>query len=124
GNIIITKNGVKVLDFGLAKLASEGMPAGSGENIETMTEPITRAGSVLGTLYYMAPEQVEAKETDERSDIVSFGIVFYEMITVQRPFTGDTQAAVLAALLKDPPPPTSKREPSVPRPLDRVLRRR
>src|SRR6185369_7750258 len=73
GNIIITKNGAKVLDFGLAKLASERVPAGSTDNVETMTEPITRAGSVLGTMYYMSPEQVEAKETDERSDIFSFG---------------------------------------------------
>src|SRR5579862_9197771 len=105
GNIIITRNGVKVLDFGLAKLASERMPSGSADNIETVTEPITRAGSVLGTLYYMAPEQVEAKDSDERSDIFSFGVVFYEMITGQRPFTGDTQAATLASLMKDQPPP-------------------
>ena len=123
GNIIITKNGAKVLDFGLAKLASERTPGGSSETTETMTEPITRAGAVLGTLYYMAPEQVEAKETDERSDIFSFGVVFYEMITGQRPFTGDTQAAVLAALLKDPPPPMSQRQPAVPRALERVVRK-
>jgi len=84
GNIIITKNGVKVLDFGLSKLSSERLPTPSGDNLETVTEPITRAGAVLGTLHYMAPEQVEAKETDERSDIFSFGVVFYEMITGQR----------------------------------------
>src|SRR5580658_6575485 len=59
GNIIITKNGVKVLDFGLAKLSSEKVSGDSAANIETMTEPITRAGAVLGTLYYMSPEQVE-----------------------------------------------------------------
>src|SRR5579862_2738317 len=101
GNIMITKNGVKVLDFGLAKLASERVPSDSTDNVETVTEPITKSGSVLGTLYYMAPEQVEGKDTDERSDIFSFGVVFYEMITGQRPFTGDSQAAVLAALMKD-----------------------
>jgi serine/threonine protein kinase/Tol biopolymer transport system component len=123
GNIIITKNGVKVLDFGLARLASERMPAGSAANVETMTEPITRVGSVLGTPYYMSPEQVEAKEADERSDIFSFGIVFYEMITGQRPFTGDTQAAVLASLMKDPPPPMSQRQPAVPRQLERVVKK-
>ena len=71
----------------------------------------------------MAPEQVEGKETDERSDIFSFGVVFYEMITGQRPFTGDTQAAVLASLLKDQPPPMSQRQPAVPRPLERVVRK-
>jgi serine/threonine protein kinase len=123
GNIIITKNGVKVLDFGLAKLSSERLPSASAENIDTVTEPITRAGAVLGTLYYMAPEQVEAKECDERSDIFSFGAVFYEMITGQRPFTGDTQAAVLASLMKDQPAAMNQRQPAVPRALERVVRK-
>lgn len=123
GNIIITKNGVKVLDFGLAKLGSERVAGASAENIDTVTEPITRAGAVLGTLYYMAPEQVEAKECDERSDIFSFGAVFYEMITGQRPFTGDTQAAVLASLMKDSPPPIHHRQPAVPKALERVVRK-
>src|SRR5579863_3344487 len=118
GNIIVTRNGVKVLDFGLARLKSERLPSASAENIETVTEPITRAGAILGTLYYMSPEQVEAKEADERSDIFSFGAVFYEMITGQRPFTGDTQASVLASLMKDQPPPISQRQPAVPRALE------
>jgi serine/threonine protein kinase len=123
GNIIITRNGVKVLDFGLAKLSNEKSSGDSAANIETVTEPITRAGAILGTLYYMAPEQVEGKEADERSDIFSFGVVFYEMITGQRPFSGDTQAAVLAALLKDQPPPMSQSQPAVPRQLERVVRK-
>jgi len=126
GNIIIGKNGVKVLDFGLARLISERMPSATNENadnIATVTEPITRAGAILGTLYYMAPEQVEAKEADERSDIFSFGVVFYEMITGQRPFTGDTQAATLASLMKDQPPPMNQRQPAVPRALERVVRK-
>jgi eukaryotic-like serine/threonine-protein kinase len=123
GNIIITRNGVKVLDFGLAKLSTEKLSTDSAANIDTMTEPITRAGAILGTLYYMAPEQVEGKETDERSDIFSFGIVLYEMITGHRPFTGDTQAAVLASLLKDQPPPMNQRQPATPRALERVVRK-
>jgi len=123
GNIIITRNGVKVLDFGLAKLSTDRLSSDSAASIETMTEPITRAGAILGTLYYMAPEQVEGKETDERSDIFSFGVVLYEMITGQRPFTGDTQAAVLAALLKDQPAPMSQRQPATPRALERVVRK-
>jgi serine/threonine protein kinase/Tol biopolymer transport system component len=127
GNIIITKNGAKVLDFGLAKVSPEKISAESAANIQTITEPITRAGAILGTLYYMSPEQVEGKEADERSDIFSFGVVLYEMITGQRPFTGDTQAAVLAALLKDQPPPMSQqpsqRQPAVPRALERVVRK-
>jgi eukaryotic-like serine/threonine-protein kinase len=121
-NIIIARNGVKVLDFGLAKLSAERLSDDSAASIETMTEPITRAGAVLGTLYYMSPEQVEGKETDERSDIFSFGVVFYEMITGQRPFTGDTQAAVLASVLKEPPPPMQG-QPAAPRQLERVVRK-
>ena len=123
GNIIITRNGVKVLDFGLAKLSNEKLNSESSASIETMTEPITRAGAILGTLYYMAPEQVEGKEMDERSDIFSFGIVLYEMITGQRPFSGDTQAAVLASLLKDQPAPMNQRQPATPRALERVVRK-
>ena len=120
GNIIITRNGAKVLDFGLAKLGSERLPS---ETLETITEPITRAGTTLGTLYYMAPEQVEGKSTDERSDLFSFGVVLYEMVTGQRPFTGDTQAAVLASMLKDQPPPMSHRQSATPRALERVVRK-
>ena len=123
GNIIITKHGVKVLDFGLAKLSTERLSSDSASSIDTMTEPITRAGAVLGTLYYMSPEQVEGRETDERSDIFSFGAVFYEMITGQRPFTGDTQAAVLASVLKEQAPPMSQRQPATPRALERLVRK-
>jgi serine/threonine protein kinase len=78
GNIIVTRNGVKVLDFGLAKLSHQKTTGESAANVETVTEPLTRAGAVLGTLYYMAPEQVEGKEADDRSDIFSFGVVLYE----------------------------------------------
>jgi serine/threonine protein kinase len=121
-NIMISRNGVKVLDFGLAKLGAERLPSESS-SIETITEPITRAGTTLGTLYYMAPEQVEGKPTDERSDIFSFGVVLYEMIAGQRPFTGDSQAAVLASMLKDAPPPMSHRQPAAPRALERLVRK-
>ncbi|HUI81279.1 MAG TPA: protein kinase [Bryobacteraceae bacterium] len=123
GNIIVTKNGVKVLDFGLAKLSSDKPSTEAAASIETVTEPITRAGAILGTLYYMPPEQVEGKEADERSDIFSFGVVLYEMVTGERPFSGDTQAAVLAAILKDSAPPMSQRQPATPRALERLVRR-
>ena len=89
----------------------------------TLTEPITGAGRIVGTLYYMSPEQVEAKETDERSDIFSFGAVFYEMITGRRAFEGDSPASVLASILKDQPPPLSERQPGVPRGVARVVRK-
>jgi serine/threonine protein kinase len=123
GNVIVTKNGVKVLDFGLAKLASEEAPGGSGDNSATSPKPITQKGAILGTLYYMAPEQVEGKEVDERSDIFSFGVLLHEMITGQRPFSGDTQAAVVASVLRDQPPPVHARQPAAPRALDRLVRK-
>jgi Tol biopolymer transport system component/predicted Ser/Thr protein kinase len=124
GNIILTANGVKVLDFGLAKLsAAKAANAPASSDVATMTQPITGEGRIVGTLYYMSPEQVEAKETDERSDIFSFGAVFYEMITGRRAFEGDSQASVLASILKDQPPPMSERQPGVPRALTRVVRK-
>src|SRR3974390_3319386 len=123
GNVIITRNGAKVLDFGLAKLASERLPSASADEMVTVTEPITRAGAILGTLHYMSPEQVEGKEADERSDIFSFGGLLYEMITGQRPFTGDTQAAILASLMKDKPLPMNQRQPASPRALERLVRK-
>ncbi len=124
GNIIITKNGVKVLDFGLAKLSSDKPASSSGStDVATMTEPITGAGAILGTLHYMSPEQVEGKDTDQRSDIFALGVVMYEMITGRRAFTGDTQAAILAAILKDQPSPMHERQPQIPRSLERVVRK-
>ena len=124
GNIIVSKNGVKVLDFGLAKLNAERLKSGSGStDVETLTAPMTGAGAMLGTLQYMSPEQVEAKEADERSDIFCFGAVLYEMITGQRAFGGDTQASILAAILKDQPAPMNQRQPLTPRSLERVVRK-
>ena len=123
-NIILTRSGVKVLDFGLAKLsttAKYGAP-GSSEML-TKTEPMTESGSIIGTLQYMSPEQAEGKDTDERSDIFSFGTVLYEMITGTRAFDGETKTAILAAILKDQPAPIQQFQPAVPRALDRVVRR-
>ena len=124
GNIMVTSNGAKVLDFGLAKLSAERLASGSSVSLlETVAEPKTRAGAILGTLSYMAPEQVEGREADERSDIFAFGAVCYEMITGQAPFTGDTAAAVLAAILRDQPAPMKQHQPLVPRALERVVRK-
>ncbi len=127
-NIILTSSGVKVLDFGLAKLNSGAKfgasqsPGGSSE-LATKTEPMTESGSILGTLHYMSPEQAEGKDTDERSDIFSFGAVLFEMITGKRAFDGDSKTAILAAILKDQPAPISQYQPLVPRALDRVVRK-
>ena len=127
-NIILTTNGVKVLDFGLAKLSATArfgtsQSGGGSSEVETRTEPMTESGSILGTLHYMAPEQAEGKEADERSDIFSFGAVLYEMLTGKRAFDGDTKTAILAAILKDQPEPISQFQPAVPRSLDRVVRK-
>ena len=116
GNILVNQNGVKVLDFGLAKF--EHAPDVDGA---TKTMPLTSEGSILGTLQYMSPEQIEGKEADARSDIFSFGLVFYELITGKRVFEGSTQASLIAAILKDQPRPVSELQPVTPKALDRVI---
>jgi Tol biopolymer transport system component/tRNA A-37 threonylcarbamoyl transferase component Bud32 len=93
-NILVTKVGVKVLDFGLAK-----MPAGAA-SAEARTETATQDGAILGTLQYMSPEQVQGKEVDARSDIFSFGLVLYEMLTGKRAFEAENSASVIAAILE------------------------
>src|SRR5579862_6991999 len=122
-NIILTPSGVKVMDFGLAKLAAAKFGASGSSEALTQTSPMTESGSILGTLHYMSPEQAEGKDTDERSDIFSFGAVLYEMLTGKRAFDGETKTAILAAILKDQPEPISQFQPQVPRALDRIIRK-
>jgi eukaryotic-like serine/threonine-protein kinase len=127
-NIILTGSGVKVLDFGLAKLGgaakvTTSQSGGGSSEVVTKTEPMTESGSIVGSLHYMSPEQAEGKDTDERSDIFSFGAVMYEMLTGKRAFDGETKTAILAAILKDQPEPISQFQPMVPRSLDRVVRK-
>jgi len=112
-NILVTKSGVKVLDFGLAKMKT-AVAAG------TETETETQKGTILGSLHYMSPEQVQGKETDARSDIFSFGLVLYEMLTGRRAFEAENSASVIAAILEREPP---KLEEIGPAGLHRVLRR-
>ncbi len=116
GNILVNKNGVKVLDFGLAKIENA-----SGMDGPTKTMPLTGEGTILGTLQYMSPEQVEGKEADARSDIFAFGLVLYELITGKRAFEGSTQTSLIAAILKDQPRPVSELQPVTPKALDRVV---
>jgi serine/threonine protein kinase len=98
GNILITRSGVKVLDFGLAKI--DPAPAvDSSSVVETRAVSPTAEGSVQGTLPYMSPEQVEGHDADARSDIFAFGVVLYELIAGTRPFTGDTHATLMASIL-------------------------
>jgi predicted Ser/Thr protein kinase len=114
-NILVTKNGVKLLDFGLAK-AERAKAISASE--ETVTKTITQEGAILGTLQYMAPEQLQGKETDARSDLFSFGCVLYEMLTRKRAFDGASTPSVIAAVLEREPAPLE-----VSPPLERVVRR-
>ena len=103
-NILVTASGIKLLDFGLALLSRDG--EGRPRTAEaTATVGLTQAGVVLGTAAYMSPEQAEAKPVDARSDIFSFGLVFYEMLSGRRAFTGDSAIAVMAAILHKEPEP-------------------
>ncbi|MCU1262889.1 MAG: hypothetical protein JWO80_5774 [Bryobacterales bacterium] len=116
-NILLTKSGVKVLDFGLAKMERA---RGVGISEETVTQSPTREGTILGTLQYMAPEQMQAKEVDGRADIFSFGCVLYEMLTGKRAFDGKDAASVIAAVMERPAPSVAEVAPAA---LDRLLKR-
>jgi serine/threonine protein kinase len=123
GNIIITKSGTKLLDFGLAKLKQEVAPANvQFSQLPTMDDPLTAQGMIVGTLQYMAPEQIEGKEADSRTDIFAFGAVVYEMATGKRAFEGKSQASLIAKILETDPPPMSSLLPMTPPALDRVVK--
>ena len=127
GNIMLTKSGVKLLDFGLAKLKMVGGGALSTSLSTLGTEvspgaPLTERGAILGTFQYMAPEQLEGKEADARSDIFAFGAVLYEMATGQKAFAGKSQASLIASILEHDPPSISSVQPMVPPALDRVVK--
>ena len=122
GNIMLTKTGVKLLDFGLAKLKKTSGPLTySGLAGNTTNAPGTGIGTLLGTMPYMAPEQVEGREVDARSDIFSLGAVIYEMVTGQRAFKGESPASVIGAILRDEPTAMSTLQPLTPAALDRVV---
>jgi len=121
GNIMLTKSGAKLLDFGLAKLAESGDVI-QGVSGVTRTTPLTGAGTILGTLHYMPPEQLEGKEADARSDIFAFGCVLYEMATGKRAFEGKSQASLIASILKEQPRSIAELTPLSPPMLERVIR--
>ncbi len=125
GNIMLTKTGARLLDFGLAKSGSQTAGGAGGQSIEapTMTSPLTAQGTILGTFQYMAPEQIEGEDADARTDIFAFGAVLYEMITGRRAFTGKTQASLIGAIMKDVPAPAGATSADVPPALDRVIAR-
>ena len=122
GNIMLTKAGAKLLDFGLAKLRKPGtVGADNFSAATTQSEPLTARGTILGTLPYMAPEQLEGKDTDARTDVFAFGAIVYEMVTGRRVFTGDSQASLIGAILKDEPVPVQMLAPTAPRALVRLV---
>jgi len=112
-NILVTKQGIKLLDFGLAKQSGPLQ-----QTDDTLTQALTQRGEIVGTLQYMAPEELQGKETDARSDLFAFGCVLYEMLTGKRAFEGESAASVIAAILEREPLPLA-----VAPPLERVVRR-
>ena len=122
GNIMLAKSGTKLLDFGLAKLKQEAVPATPESQFPTMKSAITQDGTILGTLQYMAPEQLEAKEVDARTDIFAFGVVVYEMATGKKAFEGKSQASLMVAILEREPPAMSSLRPMTPPALDHIVK--
>jgi len=121
GNIMLTKAGAKLMDFGLAKPAVA--PLGSGSSsLKTRSQPLTAEGSLVGTFQYMSPEQVEGKEADGRSDIFALGAVLYETVTGKRAFEGKSQLSVASAILEKEPEPITATKPMTPPDMDHVVR--
>ena len=125
GNVMLTRSGVKLLDFGLAKLEAAAverdLDALSALPTEGPAAPLTEQGTVMGTFQYMSPEQLEGKDADARSDIFALGAVLYEMATGRRAFTGRSRASMIAAILEHDPAPISAVQPMTPPALDRVV---
>ncbi len=121
GNIVLTKSGAKLLDFGLAKY----MPAGPNSILgraDDITAPLTSQGTLLGTIPYMAPEQLEGKDVDARTDIFAFGAILYEMATGVRAFNAASNASLIAAIMREEPVPVSRLRRLTPRTLDTIIR--
>ena len=127
GNVMLTKSGVKLLDFGLAKAMAPATPVSGATSLPTivgsLSPNLTSAGTILGTFQYMSPEQLEGKDADARSDIFSFGAVLYEMATGKKAFSAASQASLIAAILEHEPAPISSIAPLTPPALDRVIKK-
>jgi tetratricopeptide (TPR) repeat protein/predicted Ser/Thr protein kinase len=120
-NIMLTSTGSKLLDFGLAKLKRDSGPLAVFGDFPRPADTISAPGAVLGTLSYMAPEQLEGREVDARTDIFSFGAILHEMITGKKAFAGQSGATVIAAILKETPAPLNQSNPGVPAELQEIV---
>jgi serine/threonine protein kinase len=123
GNIMITKSGVKLLDFGLAKYREPEKIGGGASVLETRSQPITEDGSVVGTIQYMSPEQLEGKEVDERTDLFALGEILYQMSTGKTAFKGNSKAQLITSILSSDPPPISTVQPLAPAALDHLVQK-
>ena len=124
GNVMITKTGAKLLDFGLARTVETEAVGVNSLTIrapDTANKPLTAEGTMVGTFQYMAPEQLEGRAADARTDIFAFGAMLYEMLSGRRAFDGKSRASIIAAVLAAEPPPLSLLQPLTPRALDRVV---
>ncbi|HEX5045636.1 MAG TPA: protein kinase [Gammaproteobacteria bacterium] len=121
-NILLAHNGVKVLDFGLAKIERPAGAAGENTEVAAAVTGRTIDGAVLGTLPYMSPEQIEGRDADARSDLFAFGVVLYELLAGRRPFVGDTQTGLVASILKEEPRPLTDLQPPLPPGLAAIVR--
>jgi len=129
GNIMLTKSGTKLMDFGLARATGMSGPGGGSGITQaaltqspTIAQPLTAEGTIVGTFQYMSPEQLEGKEADARSDIWSLGCVLYEMATGRRAFEGRSQASLISLIMTSEPPSVSQMAPMAPPGLDRLVR--
>jgi len=124
GNVVLTKNGAKLLDFGLARAALESQAVVQGLTaLPTQMQPLTQEGTILGTFQYMAPEQLEGLESDARTDIFALGALLYEMATAKKAFEGKSRTSLIAAIVSYQPPPVSSIQPMAPAALDHVVRK-